>query len=93
MPNENIEITVSDPKSVIYWQVQVDTLASLHAIGVHFDLNQRLPCFQIIRHLTKLLKEGLIPEHLILDAWSHVDRLVRYRTNGYEPPSEKDIYK
>jgi hypothetical protein len=91
---ENIDLVVSDPKHVIYWQVHIDTLQALHSVGIHYNLNDRIPTFRIYNELEKLKKQvDETNQHLIIDAQCHIDRLVKYRNNGYEPPFEKDKYK
>lgn len=94
MNKEEVEIIVSDPRHVLFWQVDVDCLAALHLIGIHFNLNDRIPIFKVYREVEKMLGTMKEPEVIarLLDAQSHLDRLVKYRHQGFEPPFTGEKY-
>ena len=98
---DNVSLVVNDPKHVVYWQVQIDTIQALHKVGIHFQINDRIPVMKIFVTLEKMLRqrknwekpeEYPFQEYDLLDAEMHLNRLVRYRQEGYEPPSEKEKY-
>ena len=87
-------IVVSEPKHIVYWQVQADCMTALSLVGLHFDLNYRIPIFKVYTYLENKLKEVVEDKkHLVIEAQAHLNRLIRYRQNGYEPAFEGEKYK
>lgn len=98
------QIIVSEPKHVVFWQAHAECLSILAGLGINFNLTDRLKPFRLINDLEKILRDVRKPDNevkeevrvpleaKVIDAISHVGRLVKYRIEGFEPAFKDDKY-
>lgn len=75
-----------------FWDVQVYTLKSLHALGIQYRLPDRIPLFQVWVTLNKLESNPEIPKDLLAQARDALSGLMYFRQNEAEPPHKDGVY-